>query len=498
LVNGELRGRGLCRTRRGQSRVVFKAETGTAQGAIFYEPAAGNGVIVYVQNGKVWYWGNSGTAPTQLGSVQLTNQTLPVQFLVSKDSGGKKLFLLSGENDPSYAIDMNAVTITPQGISTADFPRGNIGTTQSKRAIIAGNPALNDSVILGPIVTGLLHSGDGQWDHNVNNLALDTLANEYVTALAKYREDQVLAFTRNSAHYLGNLSDSDPDNWFVKVIDPTYGTEAPLSVVVSGQDAFFLSPDQQLRTISRSELAAIKGVDETVSYYNTGLFGRINQAYSKYAAAVDFDDYILLAVPVDGSTTNNLVIVVDKKFMIQSPEGYQMPAVIGEWTGMNVQSWIPTNFGGRKRLHYLSVDGDIYEMFAGEADGNGWGLNTYPELQVDFRGMEFGSGDIAKKPHFGEVRWEQSFGTMSVYYAGDDRTFESTPLRTFTIDASNPTFAVTFPIAFGGPIDGSGKFFFDGKPRSRMIQIRITGEDGPIDLRELTVFAKTYNVNKRE
>jgi hypothetical protein len=106
----------------------------------------------------------------------------------------------------------------------------------------------------------------------------------------------------------------DTTNSRLVLVSENVGCVAPKTVVyTSGSenaDIFFLAADG-FRSLKRVEQDVAGGAGLAISEPIRDVIDRINWTHAKKAVAREFEQKIFLAVPVDGSETNNLVLVFD-------------------------------------------------------------------------------------------------------------------------------------------------------------------------------------------
>lgn len=106
----------------------------------------------------------------------------------------------------------------------------------------------------------------------------------------------------------------DTTNSRLVLISEDVGCVAPKTVVYSSgsgkSDIFFLAADG-VRSLQRVEQDVAGGAGEAISEPINDVIDRINWTYAYRAHAAVFDHKMFLAIPVDGSTTVNLMVVFD-------------------------------------------------------------------------------------------------------------------------------------------------------------------------------------------
>lgn len=481
-LNIELRGSRMGKSRRG-SETKCSGGSGTIQGKGFFEKSPGNAFVLKVQNGILYYWANSGAAWKQIGATTFPNTDDKISIVtgfVSGVSGTAALFFegtgvavgyWDGDTSSNIQFFTTGATDPAQGNQAVVHPCGRlcvIGTTS------------RDTVSF----SGLFDHGNGQWDSANLTKRIFTPAGESLLAICPYRNNELIVWTANSLHLMGNLDSSTVSTWTRETVPGAIGIKAPKTAVVTGEDAFFMSGDKHIRSLKRSSFDVAYGVTAPISYFNNDLIGTINSLHADGSTSVVFDNYLLIAFPKDDSPTNNRVLVFDLLKYIQLENGGIAPICIGEWSGWNVQDWIVATFNNQQRLFFVEVStGDLIEALTGDSDDG-----DFPEFSITFRGMDWGNGDMEKILRFAVLKYEESFGTLTVEVLDDTLVWRA--VDSITVNANAPVVGqAVVGDALGTPLTGQEPFYLFGYGRSRWWQLKITGTLGVWNFRELTMTA---------
>jgi hypothetical protein len=472
--NIDIRNAGLASTRLGTSTKT-DSSGGLPQGAKFYAPVSGTAVLVVVNSGRFYFWGGSGTTWTQIGTTQLNNISKLVGICILNG----RMFFFCGKDDHVYSWDGIAASLTDEGDSNTDPILGSLCAVQAGRiaASVGDVTTDGDYIYFSDIF-------DGQtFARSTNNKRTPTDGSEPITALATYRKEEILAFTRFSTHSW-DIAGATVSGFTRNQLDVKIGCVAPRSVVVVGDDAFFLSADKQLRTIKRTAQDLAFGVMTPVTYLVPNLMERINRSYMHLAAGVFFDNYYLLAVPMDNSTTNNSVIVFDMLHQRQTPSGL-VPVCVGEWTNINASDWAITYFNNRPQLYYIhSTTGKAVLMFDSLNDDG----VTIP-IEIQTRGYDFGAPANDKTAESGEIQIIDSQGTLTITFAKDDALYNSL-ISSVVGDPTTAILPVTLPFFLpGAGAVGPTRFDLYGQGQSRYWQLKFNHDGGTINIKQYTLRA---------
>lgn len=234
------------------------------------------------------------------------------------DSGGS--FPLSGL---VYRHDI--VTATDRASQTFDVrPRAMLWW---QGRLWAGNSAATAHGLSWLGWSDVLDGSNGWTDVN-QNILVEPDDNDQITALHPVRgtNNEIYIFKERSIHALSVYWDTD--GFYTESVDTLDTTQSQLRTIAKGvgciatrsvqevtlpdgsADLFFLAHDG-VRSIRRAEQDVAAGAGRPVSDVIQDTVDRINFDQADKAVAVVHKNMYLLAVPVDGSTTNNFVIAVD-------------------------------------------------------------------------------------------------------------------------------------------------------------------------------------------
>lgn len=478
-----IRDGGLAETRDGRTQKT-SSPGGNPQGAMFFQPLGGTAVVVQVNDGRIYTWNGTSTSWVQLGVTRFNNTTGQVTMRVLNG----KFFIFAGSSDNVVSWDGVAAFVTDEGNTNTDPPRTNISTQQEGRLVGASNAgAAVDSQFFSDIFDGTT------WDRNANNKRTPTDGSEPITAMATYRKQEILVWTRNSTHSW-SISGSTVSGFTRISLDSKIGCIALKSPVVVGDDAFFLDGDLQVRTIKRTAQDIAFGVSIPITFQVPNLFKRINASYASLAAGGFFNNYYLLSVPLDNNTRNSATIAFDTLHQIPGPSG-AAPVCVGEWTNIKAAEFFITNFGGVQQLHYIDAnDGSAYLMFDGETDRT---LDTATTIdsEIQFRAADWRFPQNDKTLHSGELQFIDTYGQVTIAYARDDAVFNNI-LTDYVI--SDPTQAI-LPITLPFTLPSGGilkKTPFSGyrTGRSRYWQIKMSFENGRFSLKQFLLRSWVENL----
>lgn len=159
-----------------------------------------------------------------------------------------------------------------------------------------------------------------------NNFEVRTNDSDYITAMQSY-QTRLYIFKRNSFHVLVG---DNPNNFFIQEISPIYGCLNNRSVTIFENVMYFLD-----------RKGVIEYTGAQISYASTSIqpiFDRMNYnaALTEACAAHDkLRNQVLFAIPIDGSSTNNIVLVYDYVAKAWTSHTGYNPSIFAEIQGYN-------------------------------------------------------------------------------------------------------------------------------------------------------------------
>tara|TARA_Y100001938_G_scaffold54361_1_gene75877 strand:+ start:438 stop:2438 length:2001 start_codon:yes stop_codon:yes gene_type:complete len=196
----------------------------------------------------------------------------------------------------------------------------------------------------------------------MSTLRINQGSEDKLVQLVKFDEQTIIAFKESSIYAIrntyGNLADMSLDE-----MTRSYGCVAAKSICTVGRDIWFLDRSG-VRSLGVTESGKVQGVDKPVSDPIQSIISRINWPSAGKAVAAYHNNRYFLAVPVDGSTENNIILVYD--FQTNTWAGYDEGPAIGSvvsddngTTSQGVKGFVKLSYAGAKRLFFVSTQGSI-------------------------------------------------------------------------------------------------------------------------------------------
>ena len=221
-----------------------------------------------------------------------------------------------------------------------------------------------------------------------------------------FADDNLLVFMRHSIHLIKGISGSLADT-FVNLITREVGCVARRSIKQVGNQVLFLS-DNGVYAAAFGDLYNLRGAGLPLSEPIKGTISRINADYAQNAVSAYFDNRYFLAVPLDGSVTNNALLVYN--FLNQ---GWESVDTVND-AGWEIKNLIVGDVGGLSRLYVVGSSGAVHIVDARVAGGDrltlyaGIAASAYPIVSLmRTRQYTFGTMDRKKFSSY-EVHLESS------------------------------------------------------------------------------------------
>ena len=256
------------------------------------------------------------------------------------------------------------------------------------------------------------------------NFRINQGSRDSLVGLYKFNDTTLLAFKEDSVYVVTNIygdNESITSNAQLDTVSTEYGLRAARAVVQVGSDVWFLAHRRGVVSVRQTEQNKLQGVDVPVSRDVEPLIRRINWEAAANATMAFWDNKVYVAVPLDGASYNNAVLVYDT--LTQRWAGHDESAVL------KVFDWIRIPYGGETRLLYISDDGYVCLYEDGLLDqipGNG-GAVTSSSVASRWVSRGYTAGLTGRK-QFGEVRlalatwWPEFDVTAKVEGVLEERT----------------------------------------------------------------------------
>ena len=181
-----------------------------------------------------------------------------------------------------------------------------------------------------------------------NSFRINQGDSDEVVLAMKFNDEAVVVFKESSVYAVTNLVGDWSQNARLDEVTREYGLVGRRSVVNVGRDLWFLS-QRGVTSITRTEQNKLQGTAQPISTPMQPVIDRINWfAAAETASAGYFRDRYYLSIPIDGSYTNNCVLVYD--FLNQAWSGYD---------DTTVKYFFTADHNGSDALYFCDYSGCI-------------------------------------------------------------------------------------------------------------------------------------------
>ena len=328
------------------------------------------------------------------------------------DEGFKAISRVSSDTD----IDEN------DDDGTETIPNGSTGLFFSNRLLI---PHDKD------VIAASDYLNYTRYQPVLSNFKINQGSEDELVSLVRINNSTIACFKTNSIYIVsniyGNLSDITLDE-----VTREYGAVGRNSVVQVGKDVVFLSSKRGVTSLGIADNGKVTAVDVPLSDPIQPLIDRINWNYASGASAAYHNNRLYMAVPLDGATYNNAILVYD--FLSQAWAGYDDGAAV------KVKQFVETTYQGKRRLFFLSTDGFI---------------NLYDDdLTVGGFVDEVSANDTVAHADFGKIAVEQISDEVTTRgYTGNTMLSKRWANAEVQMATSDPT--VTIKTVFDGAAENT-------------------------------------------
>lgn len=275
-------------------------------------------------------------------------------------------------------------------------------------------------------VSTVLQGEDVYQNFKINRGSADRLVAGF-----KFNDFTILALKRQSVHVISEVYGTNAQiqaNAKLDTVTDEYGCIAPRSIVQVGHDVWFLGDGRGVCSIRQTEQNKLQGVDAAKSLDIEGWVARINWQAAGDACAATLENKVYFAVPIDGATYNNAILVYSTL--------NQKWVSLDTGPAIKVKEWAKYEWQGKVRLGFVSTDGFIYLYEDGYMDhtGTSEGVITYSWIPTRFASRGLGGRTEGFKNF---QRWTLNARVWSPTYTlnvSRDGVFEVESARTVTKD----------------------------------------------------------------
>ena len=201
---------------------------------------------------------------------------------------------------------------------------------------------------------------DASWDTTNLSLQLDQFIADNIVGVCPYQGFNLVVFKHSSIY----LVDCNPANFVttptpsianfpITVVTKIVGAAEHRTICQAGNDVIFLSESGRgVYTVGQILTNETQAIKNPISLPVKGYINRINWQFVHNAEAVVWDDLYLLSVPLDGSSSNNFILVYN----------LSLGSWQGVWTNYNTSvMWLRTYDGIQSEFYFADHAGNIYK-----------------------------------------------------------------------------------------------------------------------------------------
>ena len=201
-----------------------------------------------------------------------------------------------------------------QGLGFTHSPAPPWAVVHQKRLVVpfnytmegtSGSPTITDREIRDELIFSQISSSD-TFDYIYGQFKFMSGKSDYLVGLHSFSEDQLVVFNRESIYVISNSTNLKDAQ--LSLITNDLGCVSRNSITQVGDKLVFLS-DNGVYALDFQDLYNLRGQDVPLSESIDSTFKRINLDRTDQIQAVYFDNRYYLAAPIDGSLTNNVLII---------------------------------------------------------------------------------------------------------------------------------------------------------------------------------------------
>jgi hypothetical protein len=228
-------------------------------------------------------------------------------------------FYVDASKTDSHVTDGESFTSTPVftrkvsvGLGFSHMPSPPFATYHQRRLVMPYRFEVNDTVdsftsrgILDEVIASDILDTD-TYDRIYAQYRFNAGTADYIVGLHSFAEDSLLVFNRNSIHLVQNTINLEAAS--TRLLTNEVGCVARKSIKQVGNQVIFLSDNGVYGTQFLDEYN-LRGTETTLSEPINETIKRINKEAWEQSVAVYFDNRYYIAVPLDGATENNAILV---------------------------------------------------------------------------------------------------------------------------------------------------------------------------------------------
>jgi len=244
-----------------------------------------------------------------------------------------------------------------------------------------------------------------EWDRVYSTFSIEPGDGDEIVSLWPFHDDKILVFKKQRIFGLAGLTEATLSTGISStIVDTQRGAVSSDAIVNFGEHVAFVGAGA-IYDMVRNEQNRMQGIDLPLSWPIPYLMSKINWGNADAVAdisAISHDNYLLFAVPLDSSETNNAILAYDLL-----GNGGQ-----GAWCGIwqsgqtRVKKWL--KLGGE--LYFLGYDSVIRKMFVDVPH------DSDPDDVFD----DTPNYDATRQYYIGDIVYQALLGADTLYKATRD------------------------------------------------------------------------------
>jgi hypothetical protein len=275
-------------------------------------------------------------------------------------------FLLDGSQVQEY----DGTTLTSEGDTNTDPPKGSTGIAKFGRAFISGVSTNRNLVYYSNQVAGAgAGAGTGEWNRSANNIEIKGLGTgDRIVCIINFRQSDILVFTTRSIWNI-DISNSTPSNWTVTEVHPTIGCGSRDSVENVGNDVIFQDQNGKFRSLLRTVEDKSQGVDPIpTSQAIEGHVDTFVEASISNTACAAFDRFYFAAVTLSGTENNSVFVYWGNSESTSTMYAYDVGTFTDDGSAIEMQETTKKYDMGNNRIDKLYQSVEITAAATGNSD----------------------------------------------------------------------------------------------------------------------------------
>ena len=325
----------------------------------------------------------------------------PIRWLTH---GARWAYALDGarwhRSDASGPANLWTTLGLQAGTLQSDPPAGaTFACWHACRMFASGDPAQPDTLW----ASNLGDAGPGAWNHAEFCLRIGDGEGDDITCLAPVKESWLFVGKAGSL-YTVQCDPAQPTaaGWLVQLQARGVGCVGPRAAIPFGNDVLFMARDGVRSLQSAAGLSSRFEVLPPLSLPVQPWIDRVNWEHARVISAHAYKQFAFFAIPVDGATSPNCVLVWDGRAR----------AWAGAWTGWAPVCWATTRFalpgGPVEKLAFGDPSGAVrfWLDFATDTDDAYLDDGQPVVARVRSRGFLFGEPVNSKTPRWAQWRFD--------------------------------------------------------------------------------------------